>query len=201
MQSYIITSQEPARSWERPEAGPCREPSEGTQPCQQFDLSFWPPDCEAINFCCLSYFSPSQVHSHRFLCLFAPWCVFVKRLQIMPLVLRSSSLTQVFCFPQRNKSISCDQGCCIHTNEELKKIIMSNDPSPSFANRIPKSFLILSPKSRRRNHGFHFADEANKVPIRQQFVAWCLSVMSNSLRPYGLQHTRLPCPSLSPLSR
>ena len=24
------------------------------------------------------------------------------------------------------------------------------------------------------------------------------SVMSNSLQPYGLQHTRLPCPSLSP---
>ena len=41
----------------------------------------------------------------------------------------------------------------------------------------------------------------NKVPIRQQFVAWCLSVMSNCLSPYGLQHTRLPCPSLSPLSQ
>ena len=28
-------------------------------------------------------------------------------------------------------------------------------------------------------------------------VAYC-SVMSNSLQPHGLQHTRLPCPSLSP---
>ena len=29
-------------------------------------------------------------------------------------------------------------------------------------------------------------------------VQFSHSVMSDSLRPYGLQHTRLPCPSLSP---
>ena len=33
-------------------------------------------------------------------------------------------------------------------------------------------------------------------------LSWCcsfsLQVMSNSLRPHGLQHARLPCPSLSP---
>ena len=38
---------------------------------------------------------------------------------------------------------------------------------------------------------FHFY----KMPISVQFSR---SVMSNSLCPHGLQHTRLPCPSLTP---
>ena len=31
-----------------------------------------------------------------------------------------------------------------------------------------------------------------------KFILFNLSVMSNSLRPHGLQHARLPCPSLYP---
>ena len=36
------------------------------------------------------------------------------------------------------------------------------------------------------------------VVIRAQSVHFSLSVMSDSLQPHGLQHTRLSCPSLSP---
>ena len=34
--------------------------------------------------------------------------------------------------------------------------------------------------------------------LEKQFVCSCHSVMSDSLQPHGLQHTRLPCPSPSP---
>ena len=36
------------------------------------------------------------------------------------------------------------------------------------------------------------------VVIRDQSVHFSLSVMSDSLQPHGLQHTRLSCPSLTP---
>ena len=35
------------------------------------------------------------------------------------------------------------------------------------------------------------------ILIKLLFLLFCSSGMSNSLRPHGLQHTRLPCPSLS----
>ena len=34
--------------------------------------------------------------------------------------------------------------------------------------------------------------------LRHRSVQFSYSVMSNSLRPYGLQHARLPCPSSTP---
>ena len=36
------------------------------------------------------------------------------------------------------------------------------------------------------------------IPLHTQLLFCCCSVMSNSLRPHGLQHARLPCPSPSP---
>ena len=41
----------------------------------------------------------------------------------------------------------------------------------------------------------------NKIPLREQSVHFSRSVVSNSLWPHGLQHTRLPCPSPTPRSR
>ena len=38
---------------------------------------------------------------------------------------------------------------------------------------------------------------ATREASKQQMLFSC-SVVSNSLQPHGLQHTRLPCPSLSP---
>ena len=43
-------------------------------------------------------------------------------------------------------------------------------------------------------YGSFFLVKKKKI----QLWLFSCSVMSNSLQPYGLQHTRLPCPSLSP---
>ena len=42
------------------------------------------------------------------------------------------------------------------------------------------------------------ADLPGKPPQEHSSVQFSHSVMSNALRPYGLQHTRLPCPSPTP---
>ena len=39
---------------------------------------------------------------------------------------------------------------------------------------------------------------AKRINYTDQSVQFCGSVVSNSLQPHGLRHTRLPCPSLSP---
>ena len=38
----------------------------------------------------------------------------------------------------------------------------------------------------------------NEIPLDTSSVQFSCSVASNSLLPHGLQHTRLPCPSLTP---
>ena len=43
-----------------------------------------------------------------------------------------------------------------------------------------------------------YLSEANFFFIVRQLLLFSCSVVSNSLRPRGLWHTRLPCPSLSP---
>ena len=39
---------------------------------------------------------------------------------------------------------------------------------------------------------------SNKYCCSKQQILFSCSVVSNSLQPHGLQHTRIPCPSLSP---
>ena len=43
-----------------------------------------------------------------------------------------------------------------------------------------------------------YLSEPNFFFIVHKLLLFNCSVVSNSLRPHGLQHTRLPCPSLSP---
>ena len=42
----------------------------------------------------------------------------------------------------------------------------------------------------------HYCD--GKMWGRENILLFSRSLLSNSLQPYGLKHTRLPCPSLSP---
>ena len=51
--------------------------------------------------------------------------------------------------------------------------------------KLIKEFLIAFP-----NNSYDLASAL--------LLLFSCSVMSNSLRPHGLQHARLPCPSLSP---
>ena len=44
---------------------------------------------------------------------------------------------------------------------------------------------------------FDLSPEGQKDQHHHPFSQFSCSVVSNSLRPLGLQHTRLPCPSLS----
>ena len=48
------------------------------------------------------------------------------------------------------------------------------------------------------NDGSSIEMSASLARYRTYFLLFCHSVMSDSLRPHGLQHARLPCPSLSP---
>ena len=51
-----------------------------------------------------------------------------------------------------------------------------------------------------QNFGWHSSNSCLQLPqeIQLRIVQFSCSVMSDSLRPHGLQHTRLPCPSPTP---
>ena len=65
---------------------------------------------------------------------------------------------------------------------------------PALATWAPSLLLVLAPQQMftRQTNLFCFYEALTHS------ILFSHSVMSDSLRPHGLQHTRLPCPSLSP---
>ena len=66
------------------------------------------------------------------------------------------------------------------------------------ANETNMMNYVLTRKARlkRHVHSFRWPKQWCQDPLRE--LLFSHSVVSDSLRPCGLQHTRLPCPSLSP---
>ena len=66
---------------------------------------------------------------------------------------------------------------------------------------FPISYLIVSvPTSKNSDNRPWIVNsiKIRKVRLKSNYHLFSHSVASNSLRPHGLQHTRLPCPSSSP---
>ena len=66
--------------------------------------------------------------------------------------------------------------------------------------RMGKSGMLQSMGSQRVGHNWATCTILSKMPflITQPSVQFSHSVVSDFLRPHGLQHARLPCPSLTP---
>ena len=77
--------------------------------------------------------------------------------------------------PGKNTRVSC--------HALLQGICLTQGSNPG----LPHCRLIFLP-----------ADLPGKPPQEHSSVQFSHSVMSDALRPYGLQHTRLPCPSPTP---
>ena len=83
----------------------------------------------------------------------------------------------------------------------LLEILGARRPPYCRVSELSEDFLFLQPCSLTLGKGFHLWLTQIQAHIicgsffRNQFS---LSVVSNSLGPRGLQHTRLPCPSPTP---
>ena len=90
---------------------------------------------------------------------------------------------------------------CIQNSLYLKvswALLLRCDPSEPYAECLECSMRYLHHGSWGLQHALPFCWAPGiSASTDRPLLLFCLSAMPDSLRPHGLQHIRLPCPSLS----